>query len=161
MCPFTELDPKKKSFALSLIANEGNISKASSEVGISRMTGTKWKNDPTVQEFIKSLSDSTSEEILTAQDVLVHLSKIASGDTKHQILNIKGEVVELEDVHAKVNALKQLSKIYGMERTVIEETQRVFVIGGDMGDDESRERKVIDSVEMDYLLEEGDEEDGE
>jgi hypothetical protein len=141
------------------VTSEGNISKASKEVGISRMTGTKWRNDPTVKEFIESLSDSTSEEILSAQDVLVHLSKVAKGETKHEMLNIKGEKVQLEDVHAKVNALKQLSKIYGMERTVIEETQRVFVIGGDI-DGEERERKVIDSVEMDYLLEEGDEEDG-
>lgn len=155
--PTIELTSKQTSFALSLVANKGNVAAAVREIGINKNTGTKWSRMEAVQDFIEALGDSASDKVASSQEVLEFLTSTMRGEIKHQLVSAKtGEIVEVLDLHARNKSADLISKIYGMQRDVIDLNQQtVFEIGFDFEEDGVDEEGDIilanDKQKVEYL----------
>jgi phage terminase small subunit len=135
----TGLTDKEQAFAMAYVATSGNITQASTQVGISRVTGTAYLKKQRVIDFISTLGESAGEKVADAQEVLRYFTSVMRGEIKHQVVNAKtGFIAEVDDLHARNKAGEVLSKCYGLQREVVDLNQQtVFHIG--FNEDEEEE----------------------
>ena len=140
------LTENMEKFAISYLANKGNVQETAKQVGVSSKTAYSYmKNELVSQEITRLMSLAPVETVRNAVQLQEHLNDLLSDDYKDEVLNFRtGEIVHIKPrLVDKVKAIELLGKFGGHFVQKHEVTQTRFVI--DVIDDDEEHDIYIDA----------------
>lgn len=109
-----DLTENQIKFCQAYVASNSNVTEACRKVGCSRPTAYAMLKLDKVKEYLKVIT-TVEKEIATSEELIEILSKIAKGQIKDEILNMKnGEIVEiLPSTISRTQAINTILKSRG------------------------------------------------
>jgi phage terminase small subunit len=109
-----DLTENQIKFCQAYVASNGNVTEACKKVGCSRPTAYSMLKLDKVKEYLNVIT-TVEKEIATSEELLEILSKIAKGEIKDEILNMKnGEIVKiLPSTISRTQAINTILKSRG------------------------------------------------
>jgi phage terminase small subunit len=126
-----------KRFAVSYVANKGNVQETAKQIGVSNKTAYSYmKNELVTKEIADLMRVVPVDKVRNAVQLQEHLNDMLSDDYKEEVYDFKaGKIVHVKPRLAdKVKAIELLGKFGGHFVLKHEVTQTRFVI--DLVDDE-------------------------
>lgn len=160
-----DLTENQIKFCNAYVGNGGNVSKACESVGISRPTAYAMLKLDKIKAYLEVIT-TVEKDIATSDELLEILSKIAKGEIKDEILNMKsGDIVKiLPSTISRTQAINTILKTRGELSPPIQLNQFNLYNLPDTKDltklIEAKEVKEI-PVDVDYLVLDAEEEDGD
>lgn len=159
----TTLKPKMKRFAQHYVATV-NIAESCRSVGYNESSGHRLLKRADVKAYIQWLiTEQSNADIMTATEVLEHLTKIAKRDGYDEIVTAKGDKIQARiSTKDQLTALQQLAKFHDLLTPDVQVNNELNIIV-DIAEpeDDEEEIKQAEAVEDDALeadFEETDEE---
>lgn len=159
----TTLKPKMKRFAQHYVETV-NIAESSRSVGYSESSGHRLLKRPDVKAYIQWLiTEASNADIMTATEVLEHLTRVAKRDGYDEIVTAKGDKIQARiSTKDQLTALQQLAKFHDLLSPDVQVNNELnIIVDISEPEDDEEEIKQAEAVEDDALeadFEETDEE---
>ncbi|MHC6536211.1 terminase small subunit [Latilactobacillus sakei] len=165
----TKLSVKQQKFA-DLYIETGNATQSAIDAGYAkksaRSVGSENLTKPDIKEYIdKHMTEMADKRIMSAQDALELLTRIANGEEKEtKVVATQFDVSEVEvpaDLKTKIAAVKEILKRYPTENPLTKAQIRKLEAEADIKEAEARAVKEDDSGSLTVnIVPFGDDADG-
>lgn len=150
----TTLKPKMKRFAQHYVETV-NIAESSRSVGYSESSGHRLLKRPDVKAYIQWLiTEASNADIMTATEVLEHLTRVAKRDGYDEIVTAKGDKIQARiSTKDQLTALQQLAKFHDLLSPDVQVNNELNIVVEIAEPEPEEELKEAEEVEEDDTVE--------